>query len=115
MKMLIQYSILWQPFFLFAIVLGPHYENTGVSLYNTRGSIAFLEEIDQEQPSDDVVDIKEENHAYVNVKITRTSISNLWEYMLENTAHGTFETEFKVWYNCRLWPINMFHVYMRNF
>ena len=101
--MLIQYWILWLPFFSFAIVLGPCYENTGPSLYNTRGSIAFLEEIDQEQPIDDFVDIKEENHAYVNVKITRTSISNLWAYMLENTALGTFETEFKVWYNCRLW------------
>ncbi|XP_078320063.1 uncharacterized protein LOC111119720 isoform X1 [Crassostrea virginica] len=74
---------------------GPNYENTGISLYNTRGSIAFLEEIDQGQPSDDVVEIKEENHVYVNIKITKISISKLWEYKLENTAHGTFDTEFK--------------------
>nr|XP_022315866.1 uncharacterized protein LOC111119720 isoform X2 [Crassostrea virginica] len=72
-----------------------HYENTGISLYNTRGSIAFLDEIDQGQPSDDVVEIKEENHVYVNIKISKISISSLWEYKLENTAHGTFDTEFK--------------------
>lgn len=87
-------------YFKFVYVLDPHYENTGISLYNARGSIAFLEEIDQGQPSDDVVEIKEDNHVYVNIKITKISISSLWEYKLEHTAHGTFDTEFKVWYNC---------------
>ncbi|XP_078320058.1 uncharacterized protein LOC111119719 isoform X6 [Crassostrea virginica] len=75
---------------------GPHYENTEISAYVTRGSVAFLEEIDQSN-NDIIIDdiIKEENHVYVNVKISRISTSNLWEYTLKNTANGNFLAEFQ--------------------
>nr|XP_022315863.1 uncharacterized protein LOC111119719 [Crassostrea virginica] len=75
---------------------GPHYENIDISAYVTRGSVAFLEEIDQSNNdvlNDDIIKI--ENHVYVNVKVSRISTSSLWEYMLKNTANGNFLKEFQ--------------------
>ena len=80
-------------------VIGPHYENTEISAYVTRGSVALLEEIDQSNNdaiNDDIT--KEENHFYVNVKISRISSSSLWEYTLTNIANGNFLTEFQVYF-----------------
>lgn len=79
--------------------VGPHYENTEISAYVTRGSVALLEEIDQS--NNDVINddiINEENHVYVNVKISRISTSSLGEYMLKNTANGNFLKEFQVYF-----------------
>nr|XP_034315169.1 uncharacterized protein LOC117685067 isoform X2 [Crassostrea gigas] len=74
---------------------GHHYENIGISVYNTRGSQALLEEIDPDEKSDDA-DIDEfESHNYVNVTMTRISLQRLWEYKLQNTANDCINTEFK--------------------
>lgn len=70
-----------------------------MSAYVTRGSVALLEEIDQSNNdfiNDDI--IKEEDHVYVNVKISRVSTSSLWEYTLKNTANGNFLQEFQVYF-----------------
>lgn len=73
-----------------------HYENTGISIYNTRGSHALLEEIDPDENSNDA-DINEfESHNYVNVTLARISLQRLWEYKLQNTANDCINTEFKV-------------------
>lgn len=81
---------------LFNIFVGYYYENTEVSIYNTRGSLALLEEIDPFENSNDA-DIEEfESHNYVNVTMTRISLQRLWEYKLQNTANDLINTEFKV-------------------
>lgn len=81
---------------LLFIFEGHHYENIGISVYNTRGSQALLEEIDPDEKSDDA-DIDEfESHNYVNVTMTRISVQRLWEYKLQNTANDSINTEFKV-------------------
>lgn len=70
-----------------------------MSAYVTRGSVALLEEIDQSNNdfiNDDI--IKEEDHVYVNIKISRVSTSSLWEYTLKNTANGNFLKEFQVYF-----------------
>lgn len=82
---------------LIFIFEGHHYENTGISIYNTRGSQALLEEIDPDENSNDA-DIEEfESHNYVNVTMTRISLQRLWEYKLQNTANDWINTEFKVY------------------
>uniref|UniRef100_A0A8W8KI76 Receptor-type tyrosine-protein phosphatase T n=1 Tax=Magallana gigas TaxID=29159 RepID=A0A8W8KI76_MAGGI len=71
------------------------YENAGVSVYNTRGSQALLEEIDPDEQSNDA-DVDEfESHDYVNVNMTRISLQRLWEYKLQNTANDLINTEFQ--------------------
>lgn len=76
---------------------GHHYENIGISIYNTRGSQALLEEIDPDEKSDDA-DIDEfEGHNYVNVTMTRICLQRMWEYKLQNTANDCINTEFKVY------------------
>lgn len=78
------------------IFVGHYYENTEVSIYNTRGSQALLEEIDPSENSNDT-DIEEfESHNYVNVTMTRISLQRLWEYKLQNTANYLINIEFKV-------------------
>lgn len=75
---------------------GHCYENAGVSVYNTRGSQALLEEIDPDENSNDA-DVDEfESHNYVNVNMTRISLQRLWEYKLQNAANDLINTEFKV-------------------
>lgn len=75
---------------------GHCYENAGVSVYNTRGSQALLEEIDLDENSNDA-DVDEfESHNYVNVKMTRISLQRLWEYKLRNAANDLMNTEFQV-------------------
>ncbi|XP_065922105.1 uncharacterized protein [Magallana gigas] len=74
---------------------GHCYENAGISVYNTRGSQALLEEIDPDENSNNT-DIDEfESHNYVNVTMTRISVQRLWEYKLQNTANDSINTEFK--------------------
>nr|XP_034313976.1 receptor-type tyrosine-protein phosphatase alpha [Crassostrea gigas] len=74
---------------------GHCYENAGVSVYNTRGSQALLEEIDPDEQSNDT-DVDEfESHNYVNVNMTRISLQRLWEYKLQNAANDLMNTEFK--------------------
>lgn len=81
---------------LLFIFQGHCYENVGVSIYNTRGSQALLEEIDPDEKSNDA-DVDEiEGHDYVNVNMTRISLQRLWEYKLQNAANDLINTEFKV-------------------
>lgn len=89
------YATVFKSVFLF-IFEGPSYENAGISVYNTRGSQALLEEIDPDEKSNDA-DVDEfESHDYVNVKMTRISLQRLWEYKLQNAANDLINTEFKV-------------------
>uniref|UniRef100_A0A8W8KJC8 Receptor-type tyrosine-protein phosphatase T n=1 Tax=Magallana gigas TaxID=29159 RepID=A0A8W8KJC8_MAGGI len=71
------------------------YENAGISVYNTRGSQALLEEIDPDEQDNDT-DVDEfESHDYVNVNMTRISLQRLWEYKLQNAANDLMNTEFE--------------------
>eukprot|EP00105_Crassostrea_gigas_P017581 XP_011435412.1 PREDICTED: uncharacterized protein LOC105333895 isoform X1 [Crassostrea gigas] len=74
---------------------GPSYENAGVSVYNTRGSQALLEEIDPDEKSNDSGVDEFESHDYVNVNMTRISLQRLWEYKLQNAANDLINTEFQ--------------------
>uniref|UniRef100_K1QHZ8 protein-tyrosine-phosphatase n=1 Tax=Magallana gigas TaxID=29159 RepID=K1QHZ8_MAGGI len=73
----------------------PSYENAGVSVYNTRGSQALLEEIDPDEKSNDSGVDEFESHDYVNVNMTRISLQRLWEYKLQNAANDLINTEFQ--------------------
>lgn len=89
------YAAFFKSAFLF-IFEGPSYENAGVSVYNTRGSQALLEEIDPDEKSNDSGVDEFESHDYVNVNMTRISLQRLWEYKLQNAANDLINTEFQV-------------------